>query len=419
MKGKSALMVGVAAIGLVASAQAGFAAKKASDGTSAPAVPAAAATDNRYDELSTRIEALEQELQGAELRAQEDHAKVDAWKPLSGWWDNTSVSGRMYWDVTNVDAKIKGVDGTGNGFSFDIKRFYIGIDHKFSSIFSANITTDFTYDSTAGATQLYIKKAYLDAKIDPALIVRVGSADLPWVPYSEGVFGYRYVENPLIDRAKFGTSADWGVHVLGKLYDGLLSYQFSAVTGAGYKKTVRTENPDYEGRISLNYEGIDLGIGGYVGHLGTQHGTASYTSAERFNALAAYTIGGLKFGAEYFAATNYGTSYIGSKTLRSHATGVGSFASYQFTPEWSLFGRYDYVKPYSETGKSAVENNYYNVGIAYTPAKMVDIALVYKHDGVDNGQFSTANASNIGGSAFAAGKNGAWDEVGIFGRLQW
>ena len=31
----------------------------------------------------------------------------------------------------------------------------------------------------------------------------------------EGVYGYRYVENTLVDRIKFGNSADWGVHVLG------------------------------------------------------------------------------------------------------------------------------------------------------------------------------------------------------------
>ncbi len=136
------------------------------------------------------------------------------------------------------------------------------------------MTTDFTYDSTVGATQVYLKKAYLQAKLDDAFIVRVGSADMPWVPYAEDVYGYRYVENTLIDRVKFGTSADWGVHVLGKFADGLLAYQFSAVNGNGYKKpgfiglVNRTATVDVEGRVSLNYEGFQLGVGGYDGKLG-------------------------------------------------------------------------------------------------------------------------------------------------------
>ncbi len=46
--------------------------------------------------------------------------------------------------------------------------------------------------STTGASQLFIKKAYLQAKYDPAFTIRLGAADLPWVPFVEGIYGYRY-----------------------------------------------------------------------------------------------------------------------------------------------------------------------------------------------------------------------------------
>ena len=99
----------------------------------------------------------------------------------------------------------------------ELKRFYIGVDHKFNDVFSANLTTDFRYNTngTSNDVLVYVKKAYLQAKLIPAFTVRVGAADLPWVPFVEGVYGYRFVENTLIDRTKFGTSSDWGVHVLG------------------------------------------------------------------------------------------------------------------------------------------------------------------------------------------------------------
>ena len=178
-------------------------------------------------DLEARISALEAEVQDSEMRAAQA-ANAAPPPPPSGWWSNTSISGRMYFDVTNISNKSNGVSVTtatngangatnGNGTNFDIKRFYIGIDHTFNDIYSANVTTDTTYDGTTGAGQIYLKKAYLQAKYDPAFTVRLGSADLPWVPYVEGLYGYRYLENVMIDRTKFGTSADWGVHVLGTL----------------------------------------------------------------------------------------------------------------------------------------------------------------------------------------------------------
>ena len=124
------------------------------------------------------------------------------------WWANTSVNGRMYWDITNLDSKTKRLNGTSvdsadNGTSFDIKRFYVGIDHQFNDVFSGNVTTDFNYVAADGETQVYIKKAYLRANLSKGFDLRVGSTDLPWVPFVEGIYGYRYVENVLIDRIAF------------------------------------------------------------------------------------------------------------------------------------------------------------------------------------------------------------------------
>jgi hypothetical protein len=415
MNTKSALVAGVATITLLASAQAGLAAKGGSDGMSNSTSNGSSASQDQYDQLSQRVDALEAELQQSEMHQAADHDKVTSWKPMSGWWDNTSISGRMYFDLTDLNLKNNGAASSANGVSFDIKRFYIGIDHKFDDVFSANVTTDVTYSSSVGTNQIYIKKAFLQAKLDPAFTVRVGSADLPWIPYAEGVYGYRFVENTVADRTKFGTSADWGVHILGTFADGLLSYQFSAVTGAGYKKLVRTNQPDYEGRISLHWEGLDLAVGGYSGHLGAAHGTTTYHTAERLNALAAYTYEGLKVGFEYFTASNFTQV---TSTTSSHGYAYSPFASYQFTPEWAVFGRYDYAKPYSDATRKNYKNNYFNLGVDYRPTKIVDIALVFKQDSGSNGFLADSNGS-IGGTAFAPGNNGKDTEVGIWGDFQW
>lgn len=425
MKGKSALMAGVAAVALVMSAQAGLAGKSRSDGMSnSSAAPMATGPSN--EELSARLDALESEVQASEVRAAADHDAVSAWKPVSGWWDNTSISGRMYWDISNVNNKNAGVASSGNGTSFDIKRFYLGVDHTFDKVFSANLTTDFNYDSgPAGATQVYIKKAYLQAKLDDAFVVRVGSADLPWIPFAEDAYGYRYVENTLIDRVKFGTSADWGVHVLGKFADGLIGYQFSVINGNGYKKpgfvglVNRTNSVDVEGRVNLNYEGFQLAVGGYSGKLGAAHGVTTFHTAQRFNALAAYTANGFRLGVEYFAASNWGQV---TSATSSNGYGYSPFASYQFDPQWSVFGRYDYVRPLStDAFHKAFHNDYYNIGITYTPVKIVDFALVYKHDAGSCGVFGDQNGTIGGafGTALTPCANGAYSEVGLFGQVRW
>src|SRR5215831_3985687 len=138
--------------------------------------------------------------------------------------ETTTVSGKAFIDVTDYNLKNDGVDSANNGFGIDVKRFYLGVTHVFDDTWSANITTDFNYVGNDGETQLFIKKAYVQAKLSDAFVGRIGSADLPWVPYVEDLYGYRYVENVLVDRLKFGTSADWGLHAGGKVNDGMFSY---------------------------------------------------------------------------------------------------------------------------------------------------------------------------------------------------
>ncbi len=59
-------------------------------------------------------------------------------------------------DLTSISQKQDGVKlaGSPNGVSYDIKRLYISIDHKFNDVFSANFTTDFTYDGVLSANGL-------------------------------------------------------------------------------------------------------------------------------------------------------------------------------------------------------------------------------------------------------------------------
>jgi hypothetical protein len=337
-------------------------------------------------------------------------AAIPAPKPHSSWADSTTVSGRVYADASNVSQKSDGVKQPIDGTNFDIKRFYITVEHKFNDVFSANLTTDANYVAADKETQLYIKKAYLQAKLSDALIVRFGSADLPWVPFVEDVYGFRYVENTLIDRTKFGTSADWGVHASGKLADGLVNYAVSAINGNGYKNPSRSQGIDLEGRVNLNYDHFIVGVGGYTGKLGHDiEGIATNHTANRFDAVVGYSTDRIHAGVEYFHATDWNNV---ATPVSDSSEGWGGFASYKFTDRFSVFGRYDWVKPNQDSNPD-LKDNYFNFGVAYSPTKTIDLALVYKRDKADDGVIATSNG-NIGGLV-----SGTYDEIGLFTQYRW
>jgi hypothetical protein len=266
----------------------------------------------------SQLKAEQQQTQEAAVQAQatatqaqttaQDAAKStkDVLNPVA-WAKDTKLSGRMYFNASDITRKVNGAKTESDG-GFAIKRFYVGIDHKFSDVLSGNITTDVdSVASTNGSLVgkgLYVKKAYLQAKFSPAFTVRAGSADLPWVPYVEGLYGFRYVENVMIDRTKFGTSADWGVHVLGDLAGGIISYDVAAIDGGGYRDPKFTNTVDLEGRVSAKYKGFNAAIGGYTGKLGKDVDPTSPAlhTATRLDALVAYKNSLFTVGGEYFWA---------------------------------------------------------------------------------------------------------------------
>jgi hypothetical protein len=330
--------------------------------------------------------------------------------------ENTTVGGRAFIDLTSVDAKTYGngvaTNSAANGYGVDLGRFYLILDHTFDSTWSANLTTDVTYSSATGTTNVYVKKAYVQAKVADALIVRAGSADLPWIPYSEGVYGYRFVEKVIADKLGYGTSADWGVHALGKFGDGgLFNYAVAAVEGNGYKNPTRSKALDWEGRLSLApFHGFTAAAGFYTGKLGKDvevaAGAASPAphTASRFDVMASYTIKDFRIGGEFFGTDYWKT--VTSNSAKDKADGFSVFANYQVNPKSAVFARYDDSTTNANKNvltTADVKENYFNVGYAYKPRKGIDVALVYKHDEVKTAGVKTSQRDEFG----------VWAQVGF------
>lgn len=349
-------------------------------------------------ELKAQIAALQAQIQDLEERtdAQSDvniaqaatNEQLDSVASLKKLVNDTKISGRLYYDLTNIDDSNKGVKTDKSGFAFDIKRFYLGVDHKFNDKWSMNLTTDFQYSSAIGATEIYLKKAYVQYKHSDAFVLRAGATDLPWVPFAESFYGMRYIENTLTDRLKFGTSADWGMHAGGKLAGGSMEYAVAALNGNGYKNPSRSKGLDFEGRLSFApTEKTVVGIGAYSGTLGKEKQTVdALHTANRVDFLAAYASGNTRFGVEYFQAKNWNNVM---SVASDKAAGWSLWGSMGLNEKGvTVFGRYD-RSDISKTLDPSLQDTYYNLGVEFPIAPGVKVATVYKHTDRRNDARST------------------------------
>jgi hypothetical protein len=302
----------------------------------------------------------------------------------------------MFVDMTHLDQTRNGRKTDASSTGLDVKRFYLSIDHKFNDIWSANLTTDFNYVSNDGETNLFVKKAYVQGAFSKLATLRIGSASTPWIPFVEDFYGYRFVENTLVDRMKFGNSADWGLHLLGD--SGTFDYQVSMVNGGGYKHPNRSDSVDFEARVGFTpIKGFAVAVGGNTGHLGEDTATSpALHDARRYDAMLAWNANGLRLGAEWFRANDWNNV---ATPFGDSAEGYSLWGSYDFGAT-SLFARYDRVKPSKDLDPD-LKDTYYNFGVAFPITKGMRWAIAYKNERLRNGTGVDLESREVG----------AWGEV--------
>jgi hypothetical protein len=417
---------------------------------------AAQAASAKADQAEADAQAMRGELEGQIQTVPGEIQQAEAAnKPKPSWADNTKLGVTIFDDLSYIHQTPTTVGKTSgtpmvkaNGYGDDIKRAYISIDHTFNSTYSANLTLDFAPNpiilngGTFGTGTLQgsevVKYAYVQGAYSPMFIVQLGAEKTPWIPFVEDIYGYRFIDKVMIDQNKYGNSSDWGANVHGDLGNGLFDYSVSLVDGAGYKNPIRSDSMDVEGRANVNWHGFVFALGGYSGDLSnnttlptTNPATPPvfFQTANRWDALLAYTDPRIRAGVEYFEASDW---KVTTKVTPDRSEGWSIFGSYMFIPQWSVFGRYDWLEP-SEDLDAPERYEYADVGINYEPAKNLDFALVYKHEAVqdaikggytDNtttlGAQSLATFSPLAGfNAHGSNTGGDWDEFGIYSQFKW
>ncbi len=310
----------------------------------------------------------------------------------------TTVGGLMFTDWSYQSQDTNGTTTNNQGYGLDVKRFYLVVNHTFDDVWSANLTTDFNYVAADKETQLFVKKAYVQAKVNNAFIFQMGTTDMPWIPFDEGIYGYRFVENTLIDRLGFGNSSDWGFHVLGASDGNVVNYNVALVNGGGYKNPTRTKTMDWEGRVAfMPVDGLIIAVGGYNGDLGQNtQTTPAINTATRYDGLIAYKTSTFTVGAEYFHANNFGSAYITTTTTNS-ASGYSIYGNYTLLDNGTaLFARYDNADPSKDVDPSQ-KDIYGNAGISFPTAnKNITWAFVYKYEHLyDNSNSTTTRQYGV------------------------
>jgi hypothetical protein len=330
----------------------------------------------------------------------------------------TTIGGRVYADVTAKENKDEGTGtkSADSGVGVDVKRFYFTLTHDFNATWMAQLQTDIG-DQGARRYDVFVKKAYIQLKLDNAAIFRLGAADTAWIPFVEGIQGQRYLEQTITDSLGFGTSAEWGLHFLGKAVDNKLGYAFTIGNGKGYSNPTRTNSVDYEGRVSFEaIKGLTLAVGGYSGYRGNDTDTTpALHKATRFNALANWVIGPVKIGGEYFTADNWNQT---TKTPTDKSDGYSSWLQFMVDPNWTLFGQYWDANPSKDLNPN-LKGNYYNLGVQWKPVKALTAALAYKYAEVKGGiikagQGGTVSTGNGTIGSTVPGAKGTYNEIGFW-----
>lgn len=335
---------------------------------------------------------------------------------------STTFSGLAYLDATQTSSTqydyskqpvSSRVDP--NGLGVDVTRFYLGVYHVFDDTWSAKLLPFYTTTAAPGSAPWFIKEAYLQGRFNDWAALRLGSAPEPWTAYVEPLYGYRFVEQTFTERVGIANTADVGAHLAGK--NELFNYDVALVNGGGYKNPQRTKVADEEARLGFTpTAALTFALGFYRGKLGqdtqaaelaadnnpvAKGGPLAHNTAMRIDVLAAWKADGLTLGGEYVHARNFSNSLIFSNSPDTEA-GYSLFGSYDFTPVYSVFARYDEYRPNDDT-HSTVQEKYWNAGFAWKTGGNLSWALAYKSDETEDNLRRLRDDSRL-----SSGQFGLW-----------
>ena len=321
--------------------------------------------------------------------------------------DKLDIRGLAYlrYSYELEDSSLPGLNSsTDDRNEFDVDRIYLTFDWQLWDKAKVSYTLEGgEFRDESGQFDLTTKAFFLEIRdlLYPSTYLWIGQADLPWVPYEEGLWGYRYQGTVFPDRMGYMTSTDLGVGFGGDIPKDYGSWQASIVNGEGWNKNEIGKHKNVHGRLTLNplagregpmrnffltgfgavgkYDDVLVGPDDrerFIGQIGYKSPQRWTLVSEYFEARDAAEKMAVKFPSLEQrigrASRAQGFSTFGTLNL-------GVFKDTDFARKWELMGRWDHLNPDDKISNNDLD--LWIAGVSYRWNRNIQVLL--NHEAID------------------------------------
>jgi hypothetical protein len=247
---------------------------------------------------------------------------------------------------------------TGHQNQFSIKRAYINVIGRFGGGLQTRVTGDI---APVGVGNQVFRLKYAYAAWTPtnsSLTYKFGLTQTPWLDWEEALWDYRMQGQMPLERAGYGTAADFGFGIDGRWNNDQVNAQFTVVNGEGYSGGTGDKRKDAQLRVSVRVMDTDdasrvggLRVTGYAG-VGKRTGGGD---RNRFIGMISYKSKQFTLAGEYIA-TKDTVSPVAADSLNlgggASATGsvLSAYGVFHFTNSpVAAIARVDVTDPNTST----------------------------------------------------------------------
>lgn len=247
-------------------------------------------------------------------------------------------------------------ENSSNANGFRLSRAYLTIIGKVSKEFSGKLTLDEAYSDPAvsnGRGNVFVK--YLYGVYSPVdnIAIRLGLTETPWIPYEEGLWNYRFVSETAPDYEGFMPSSDWGLAIVGDLFDKLVDYHIMFSNGEGYQAQQNGRGYAGAARIALNVKPFIFDIFGMDENM--HNGIPDY-NPKRAIVMLVYSNSIMRVAGDWMWADDHITIADQNKAKFNHGYGYEFWGFMRIPGEEKIriFARYLFMKPNGDNSYTPV-----------------------------------------------------------------
>jgi len=320
--------------------------------------------------------------------------------------ERAKISGYVFGDYFYNIARDTGISSISNAANngakdfngFQLRRIYFTYDYTISEKFSMRLRLAHEPKSYASDAKLafFVKDAFLKCKdVWSGSDIIIGIQPTPTWDISEEVWGNRFLERTIMDIRGYAASRDFGISLKGKIDgEGMFRYWLMLGNNSGsaaeidkykryyalvqfmpVKQLTTTFYADMAARPSINDSTSSSTV---------SNNDLLYALFFGYKEKDAYMV-----GIEGFLSQRQ-NGMVSNGILKDRlGMGLSVFASYNFTKELAVVGRYGYYDPNTDSYVKGDSRNWFIFSLNYKPNEKVTISpnvIIETYESIPNGR---------------------------------